>query len=56
LQSRQSREEVSSCKTEINLLQKKLKQKESELEGITKEVNINNLTKLRLFLVGEGAQ
>jgi chromosome segregation ATPase len=38
LQSRQSREEVSSCKTEITLLQKKLKQKESELEGITKEV------------------
>ncbi|KAI6239043.1 hypothetical protein M3Y99_00606200 [Aphelenchoides fujianensis] len=38
LQARQSREEVSACKTEITLLQKKLKQKESELEGITKEL------------------
>lgn len=39
LQSRQSREEVSACKTEITLLQKKLNQKESELQGISKEVS-----------------
>ena len=39
LQARQGREEVNACKTEILLLQKRVKEKEGELHGITKEAS-----------------